>query len=74
MKNFNVRFENDERVILVEFTPIEKDGTVSLDYKTTVNPEFDTEQVFTEDDKHLIYMANLFLEALSNNVVPEVTE
>lgn len=74
MKNFNVRFENDERTILVEFTPIENDGNISLDYKTTVNPEFDLEQTFTEDDKHLIYMANLFLGSLSNNVTPDIAE
>jgi hypothetical protein len=71
MKNFNVLFENDERKIVVEFQPREENGNVNLDYTVTVDPPFEPTTEYSDDDKHLIYMANTFLESLTRNVAYE---
>lgn len=65
MKNFSVKFENDERNILVEFIPREEDGNVMLDYKTTMNPMLAEGETLTEDDKTLIFIADTFLAAIA---------
>lgn len=65
MKNFSVKFENDERNILVEFIPREEDGNVMLDYRTTMNPMLAEGETLTEDDKTLIFMADTFLAAIA---------
>lgn len=65
MKNFSVKFENDERNILVEFIPREEDGNVMLDYRTTMNPMLAEGETLTEDDKTLIFMADTFLVAIA---------
>lgn len=65
MKNFSVKFENDERNILVEFIPREEDGNVMLDYRTTMNPMLTDGETLTEDDKTLIFMADTFLAAIA---------
>lgn len=77
MKSFNVKFENDERSIVVEFTPREENGVVALDYTTTVTPVLEEGVPFSEDDKTLVYLADLFLSAMSNNTPaeqPEISE
>ena len=71
MKNFSVKFENDERVISVDFTPREENGTVALDYVTSINPPLEEGVPFSEDDKTLVYLADLFLSTMSNNTPAE---
>jgi len=65
MKNFSVKFENDERNILVEFIAREENGNVMLDYRTTMNPMLTDGEALTEDDKTLIFMADTFLAAIA---------
>lgn len=65
MKNFSVKFENDERNILVEFIPREENGNVMLDYRTTMNPMVNDGETLTDDDKTLIFMADTFLAAIA---------
>ena len=73
MKNFNVTFTNDERNIVIAFVPREENGNVQLDYGVTVNPPIEEGTAFTEDDKTLIYAADLFLAALQNNTPAETS-
>jgi hypothetical protein len=76
MKNFNVKFENDERNILIEFQPREENGNVMLDYRTTMNPMVNDGETLTDDDKTLIFMADTFLAAIAGTPqdTPEVVE
>jgi hypothetical protein len=76
MKNFNVKCENDERNILIEFQPREENGSVMLDYRTTMNPMINDGETLTDDDKTLIFMADTFLAAIARTPqdTPEVVE
>ena len=76
MKNFNVKFENDERNILIEFQPREENGSVMLDYRTTMNPMINDGETLTDDDKTLIFMVDTFLAAIAGTPqdTPEVVE
>lgn len=63
MEKAIVTFKNDDRIITINF---ELDDNGNLDYQTTVEPPFNSENEINNGGLN-VYLANIFLNALLPN-------